>query len=216
MGDLILGTLLVALIFFTYVVYRVRTRSLPHNRSRLRFVLLLLVVGAGLGVVTTLLNARLLERHPWVYAGSAVFFGVQAGAALLAYRRPLRSWALLGATLLAQVPVLALGNYSYHSQTFFGLLLTAGRGLAWDLEPGSYVSYHYIRQLFREMPFVPGVNLVPLVLLAVLGWRKATFGRVPHGAAPSPAESVVLAEASPPAPSPMERGSPATQAVDSD
>ncbi|MBF9223044.1 hypothetical protein [Hymenobacter ruricola] len=180
MGDILLGTLLTALVFFCYVIYQARTRSTPETRSRRRFVLLVLLVGAGLGFVTAALNFRHLHKHPWVYVGSMVFFAAQAGAALATYRhsrhpthRNTRPAALLlWATLLAQVPIVGLGDYSYHNQTLVSFRLSARPRLAWDVEPGSYVSYHYIRQLFREVPFVPGLNVVPVLLLAGLLARR--------------------------------------------
>jgi hypothetical protein len=175
MGDIIWGTFLIILTLGVFGVYRFFTRKKVEQRSFIKFISLLLILGALIGVLTTGLNARLYD-HPYIYFLTLVFFILQTSASILCYRTLKIGLPLLILTLLLQIPLASDLNFSYRNQTMFSFVVKRYPGKFFDLEPGSYVHFIYsnydnglVENNNRKLSL--GVNLVPLLTIIAF-WKN--------------------------------------------
>lgn len=174
MGDIIWGTFLTILALGLFGLYRFWTRKKVGQRSFRKFILLLIVLGGLIGILTTGLNERLLDDHPYQYLLTITFFITQTIASILYYREVKVGLPLLILTLLLQIPIVRGLSFSYSNQTLFSFRLEKYPGKFWDLEPGSYVHFLYfdyviVKTSKRESGY--GLNLIPLLAIAVF-WKK--------------------------------------------
>ena len=172
MGDIIWGTFLIILTLGLLGLYRFFTRKKVEQRSFCKFISLLIILGGLIGILTTGLNERLLDEHPYQYLLTLTFFITQTIASILYYREVKVGLPLLILTLLLQIPVVRGLNFSYSNQTLFSFKLEKYPGKFWDLEPGSYVHFIYfdfdlvvVEDSKRESGY--GLNFIPLLTIAV-------------------------------------------------
>jgi hypothetical protein len=176
MGDIISGGVLIVLTLGVFGLYRFFTRRKIEQRSFIKFISILLILGALIGFLTTGLNERLLDDDPCLYFLTIVFFTSQALASILYYKAVRIGLPVLILTLLLQIPILRDFNFSYHNQTMVSISIASYPGKFWDIEPGSYVHFVYfdfdhvlIEKQNKKLSF--GLNLIPL--LAVIAFVKA-------------------------------------------
>ena len=89
MGDIIAGIFLIILTICLYGLYKVITRKTPEKRNFIGFILLLIFVGALIGILITCFNKRLLlEDYPSVFRMTLLFFTIQAAASYVYAKFP--------------------------------------------------------------------------------------------------------------------------------
>jgi hypothetical protein len=180
MGDIIWGTFLTILTLGLFGLYIFFTRKKVGQRSFRMFISLLIILGGLFGVLTTGLNERLLDDHPYQYLLTLTFFITQTIASILYYREVKVGLPLLILTLFLQIPIVSAHNFSYSNQTLFSFRLEKYPGKIWDIEPGSYVHFIYFDVDFeyvvagdskKESGY--GLNLIPLLTIAVFLKRSS-------------------------------------------
>ena len=159
MGDIIAGFFLIILTFGLYGLYRLATRKTPESRSFIGFISLLLLVGGLIGVLVTFFNKNLLEYYPIVFALTLLFFTTQTIASYIYLKFPKVGLPILLFTFLLQTPIIHSDSISYRSQTLLSFNVDNYPGKTFDIEPGSYVSFH------SGIPqdFSIGINLIPIL-----------------------------------------------------
>lgn len=172
MGDIIWGFILIVLTVVVYLLYRFLTRKKPQFRSLPKFVAILLAIGSSIGVLWTALNER-LQDHPIPYLLIILFFGFQCVASICFFRSIRVGLPMLLFTLILQLPILDVPEFSYSSQTLFSWRIEPYPEIHLDIEPGSYVHYFsggssLDAKAFRNVanPRL-GLNLIPLILMVV-------------------------------------------------
>jgi hypothetical protein len=179
MGDIIWGTFIIILALGAFGLYRFSTRKKVEQRSFVKFISFLIILGGLIGFLTTGLNERLLDDHPGRYFLTLIFFFSQTLASILYFREVKVGLPLLTLTLLLQIPIVRGLNFSYRNQTLFGVILQDYPGNFWDIEPGSYVHVFHVdvdnvaveRSPSKESTF--GLNLIPLLsIIAFLRSKK--------------------------------------------
>ena len=130
--------------------------------------------------MTTGLNERLLDDHPYTYFLTLVFFISQTLASVFYYKAVKIGLPLLVLTLLLQIPIVHDFNFTYRNQTMFSLSVENNTKKFWDIEPGSYVHFIYfdfdyviVDNQNRESSF--GLNLIPLLTIIALLKRRKRF-----------------------------------------
>jgi hypothetical protein len=179
MGDIIWGTFIIILALGAFGLYRLSTRKNVEQRSFVKFISLLIILGGLIGFLTTAFNKRLLDGYAERYFLTLIFFFLQTLASILYFRQVKVGLPLLTLTLLLQVPIVRGLSFSYRNQTLFGVILQNSPGNFWDIEPGSYVRvFHFKvdnvaveRSPNNESSF--GINLIPLLnIIAFLRSKK--------------------------------------------
>src|SRR5687768_987713 len=123
MGDIIWGTFLIILALGLFGLYSFFTRKNVGQRSFRKFISLLVILGGLIGILTSGLNERLLDDHPYQYLLTLTFFITQTIVSILYYRKVKLGLPLLILTLLLQIPVVRGHNFSYSNQTLFSFKL---------------------------------------------------------------------------------------------
>ncbi len=174
MGDIVRGALLLLFTLIVLGFYRIFTRKNVEQRSWSNFNLILLILGAIVGLIWNGLNSRLREEHPYTYFFTLLFFITQSLASFLTYRKMKIGFILLFLTLLLQIPVTRTSMVSYQSQTLLSMNVANYHGKIWDIETGSYVHFYYfdddyiVRRDHIESIF--GMNCIPILILLIY-WK---------------------------------------------
>lgn len=163
MGDIIAGFFLTLMTLGVYGVYKVVTSKMPERRSFIGFFSLLLLVGGVIGVLLTFFNKNLLEYYPIVYALTLLFFTTQSIASYLYLKFPKVALPILLFTLLIQIPIIHSKSVSYRSQTLLSFNVNNYHSKTFDIEPGSYTSFHS----GRPTEFSLGINLIPILTIII-------------------------------------------------
>lgn len=174
MGDIIAGIFLIILAFGIYGLYKVVTRKTPEKRSFIGFIVLLIMVGGLIGFLLTFFNKNLLEYYPIVFLLTLLFFTTQTIASYLYFKFQKVGLPILFFTFILQAPIIHSDSISYRNQTLISFNLDNYTGKTFDIEPGSYISFH------SGMPqdFSLGVNLIPILTTVIfLRDRKRRYGK---------------------------------------
>lgn len=163
MGDIIAGFFLIILTLGLYGVYKVFTLKTPERRSFIGFFSLLLLIGGVIGVLLTFFNKNLLEYYPIVYALTLLFFTTQSIASYLYLKFPKIGLPILLFTFLLQTPIIHSKSVSYRSQTLLSFNVDIYPSKTFDIEPGSYTSFH--SGISKD--FSLGVNLIPILTIII-------------------------------------------------
>ncbi|NDK57349.1 hypothetical protein [Pontibacter fetidus] len=161
MGDILNGFFIILLVLCLKWLYKLLTRKVPEKRSFAGFASLLFFVGGILGIIITIYNQTLLESYSTVYVLILMFFIAQSIGGLLYTKTPKIALPILLSTLVMQVPIITINNFSYRSQTLVSFNINKFPSKLFDIEPGSYVSFFY------GIPhdFQLGINLVPVIVM---------------------------------------------------
>lgn len=176
MGDLIAGSVIVLLIIIAFILNR---KSKQPNTEK--FIRNLIGFGAVIGLLLSFTNSGSARA-----LGLVLFYLQFTSIILLSLKKRTVGYLLLCLTLLLQIPILNLENFSYRSQTLFGInvLQMPDKHLDVDLEPGSYLNYFNIPHIRYSVEIFPlGINLLSLVLLGyfiyrLLTWKKGTTANI--------------------------------------
>jgi hypothetical protein len=186
MGDIIFTFFLLLLILFVFILYHFFTRKKIEQRRLTHFISILLVIGGIIGIALSGLNEKLRNDHPFVYSITLVFFIAQTLAALMYLTNVKLGLPLLILTLVFQAPIFHSSNFSFSNQTLFSVRIQTYPG-NWDIEPGSYLHFVYLKSDFIDVHSFDekyGLNLIPLLLITIL-WLKEKQRKIEVSQSPS-------------------------------
>lgn len=153
MGDIVLGTTII--IFILVAAFINKKSSKPDTEKLIR---ILIGLGAALGLLVSFAHHG-MER----ILGLIIFYLQLTSVVLLSANKSKFSYNLLCLTLLLQIPIIRLEEFSYRSQNLLGFNIQDHPKFFLDIEPGSYLIY--FEQLPHSNLFPLGFNVTSLFLL---------------------------------------------------